>query len=183
MNPEDKNIYGGTSPKTLQKSHNNWIATGSIALFILFALGVIVFLYNQNQTLKEKLANYQSTPAPTVTEKATPSPVPGTNTPVVFSPVSGSVVKSPLKIIGKVPAGWMFEGSFPITLLDSNQKVISQGKAKEVTAGSWQNENPVDFEATLTFKGASGSGNLVLQNDNPSGNPANAKTFVVPINF
>jgi len=92
-------------------------------------------------------------------------------------------VVSPLKVSGTVPTGWMFEGVFPIKLVDVNQKVITQGQAKETVAGSWQSGNPVDFTATLTFKGATGSGNLTLENDNPSGDPTKAQTFEVPVDF
>lgn len=165
------------------RSKNSWITVLSVALFVLSALGVIIFLYNQNQTLKEKLASYQKVSIPATEKSAAPSPTPGANTPVIFFPAAGSVAKSPLKIIGRVPAGWMFESSFPIKLLDSERKIIAQGQAKEVTAGSWQSGKPVDFEATLTFKGATGSGTLVLENDNPSGNPGTAKSFEIPVNF
>jgi len=92
-------------------------------------------------------------------------------------------VVSPLKVTGTVPTGWMFEGVFPIKLVDANQNLIVQGQAKESVAGSWQSGNPVNFTATLTFKAATGSGNLVLSNDNPSGDPAKAQTFEVPIVF
>jgi hypothetical protein len=103
--------------------------------------------------------------------------------PAVTSPVPGSKVKSPLKVTGTVPAGWMFEGIFPIRLLDEGKNVIAQTSAKEVTPGSWQTGEPVEFTATLTFRAATGSGTLVLENDNPSGNPENSKTLEVPIKF
>ncbi len=116
----------------------------------------------------------------------TPAPTPPTEIlqePTIASPAAGSKIKSPLTITGVVPAGWMFEGVFPIKILDSNQKILVSGQAKEVMPGSWQSGNPVGFTATLTFKEASGSGILVLENDNPSGDPANSKTFEVPITF
>lgn len=164
-----------------EKTSGSSAAILSIAGFILVALGVIIFLYTQNQTLKEKLGKLEATPVETPIE--TPSPTPNISFPSVTSPAPNSKIKSPLKITGVVPPGWMFEGVFPIKLLDSNKKLIVQGQAKEVTPGSWQNGNPIEFTATLTFKSASGSGTLVLQNDNPSGNPANSKSFEIPINF
>jgi hypothetical protein len=106
-----------------------------------------------------------------------------TSGPEVTSPVSNSKVASPLTVTGTVPAGWMFEGVFPIKLVDANRKLIVQGQAKETVAGSWQSGNTVDFTATLTFNNAIGSGFLILQNDNPSGDPANSKTFEVPVSF
>jgi hypothetical protein len=160
---------------------NNSMATLAVAVFIILALGAVVFLYYQNQQLKNMLANYQvpATPTPIVMSSPTPNP----ETPSVSSPSANMKVVSPLKIAGTVPAGWMFEGVFPIKLVDSNRKLIVQGQAKEKVAGSWQNGQAVDFTATLTFKSVTGSGFLILQNDNPSGDPANSKTFEVPVKF
>jgi hypothetical protein len=175
-NPEALN----STPKN-KNSSNGLVTVLSFAVFIFFALGVIIFLYNQNQTLKKQIAGYQSSPTPTPT--LTISQTPSIELPVVSSPSANSKVKSPLKITGEVPAGWMFEGVFPIKLLDSEKNIIAQTNAKEAVAGSWQTGETVEFTATLTFKAATGSGTLVLENDNPSGDPANAKTLEIPINF
>jgi len=174
--PKEPGVY-----KTPQVKENSSMATLAVAIFIILALGAVVFLYYQNQQLKNMLANYQSpaTPTPTVITSPTPNP----EMPSVSSPSANMKVVSPLKIAGTVPSGWMFEGVFPIKLVDSNRKLIVQGQAKEKVAGSWQSVNPVDFTATLTFKNATGSGFLILQNDNPSGIPTNSKTFEVPVIF
>ncbi len=153
----------------------------SFAVFILLALGVIIFLYNQNQTLKEKLAGYQELPSPVASIE--PSSKPSADLPTVSSPSANSKVKSPLKVTGSVPAGWMFEGTFPVKLFDSDRNLISQVGAKEVVPGSWQTGETVDFTATLTFKAATGSGTLVLENDNPSGDHSNTKIFEIPVVF
>jgi hypothetical protein len=163
-------------PKEVRNG-SHWLPIASVTIFILLALSAVAFLYYQNQQLKSLLASYQ----PQAT--ATPVPTVNPNIPIVSSPSANMKVVSPLKITGTVPTGWMFEGVFPIKLVDVNQKVITQGQAKEVVAGSWQSGNPVDFSATLTFKGATGSGNLILENDNPSGDTTKAQTFEVPINF
>lgn len=170
-----------TTPTPPKKSSGSG-AIVSFAVFILAALGVIVFLYNQNQNLKKKLAEYQITPV-TV---ATPSPMPETvnqEGPTISSPSARSKIISPLTVTGIVPAGWMFEGIFPVKLLDSEDNIIAQASAKEVTSGSWQSGNPVEFTATLTFKSSTGSGTLVLSNDNPSGEPENDKEFEIPVAF
>jgi uncharacterized membrane protein YebE (DUF533 family) len=67
-------------------SKNDWITTASIAAFILLALGVVGFLYYQNQQLKKIVAGYQATPSsvPTpieVIQSASPSATPKTNSP------------------------------------------------------------------------------------------------------
>ena len=159
------------------KNSSHWLPIASVAVFILLSLSAIAFLYYQNQQLKGLLASYQ--PTSTATPVATPNP----NIPIVSTPSANMKVVSPLKVTGTVPTGWMFEGVFPIKLIDANQNLIVRGQAKESVAGSWQSGNPVNFTATLTFKAATGSGNLVLSNDNPSGDPAKAQTFEVPIVF
>ena len=161
------------------KNGSRWLPTASVAIFIVLALGAVAFLYYQNQQLKSMLASYQPTASPAVSASPTPNP----EMPIVSSPSANMKVVSPLKVTGTVPAEWMFEGVFPIKLVDTNQKVLAQGQAKEKVAGSWQSGNPVDFTATLTFKAATGSGTLILSNDNPSGLPSNSKTFEVPVSF
>lgn len=103
--------------------------------------------------------------------------------PTITEPHAGSKLVSPVKIRGTAPPGWMFEGSFPIKLLDSNRKLIVQTQATEEVPGSWQSNVSVYFKATVNFSTSAKSGFLVLEKDNPSGLPANSKTFEVPITF
>jgi hypothetical protein len=105
------------------------------------------------------------------------------NTPIISEPKAGSKIVSPFTIRGTVPPGWMFEGTFPIKLLDANRKLIVQAAALEEVPGSWQSNVPVYFTAKITFSTTAKSGFLILQNDNPSGDPANSKTFEIPVNF
>jgi hypothetical protein len=174
--PEENN-----NEKNHSKKDNSWITTTSIAIFILLSLGVVVFIFNQNQKLKNELAKCQtvSTPVPVASQ----SPTPNSEMPLVSSPSANTKIVSPLKVTGKVPAGWMNEGVFPIKLMDSKNKILAQGVAKEKVAGSWQSGKAVEFVTTLIFKTATGAGTLVLQNDNPSGLPENDKIFEFPINF
>jgi hypothetical protein len=51
---------------------NHWITIVSMTLFVLMSLGVIVFLYYQNQQLKSMLATYQTQPSPIPTATADP---------------------------------------------------------------------------------------------------------------
>ncbi len=167
------------------------VTIAAMAIFVLLALSAVAFLYYQNQQLKSMLAAYQ-TPAPTASPEPSASQVPtGTSAspsatlskPVVTSPKPGAKVTSPLTVTGTVPAGWMFEGVFPIKLTDATKKVIVQGQAKEVVPGSWQSGNPVNFTAVLTFTTTANSGFLILENDNPSGDPTKSQTFEVPVNY
>lgn len=105
------------------------------------------------------------------------------STPIVSNPVPNSKISSPLTITGSVPAGWMFEGGFPIKIVDSKRNLVAQGTAKEVTPGSWQSGKAAAFFVSLPFSSTDTSGYIILSNDNPSGDPANSKTFEIPITF
>jgi len=106
-----------------------------------------------------------------------------TSTPTIDSPDRGSTITSPVKVIGSVPPGWMFEGSFPIKIIDSNGKIIVQGVAKERTPGTWMTGKSIPFEATLSFTTTAQSGAIVLQKDNPSGEPKNDASYSLSIAF
>ncbi len=164
---------------SVNKNESGQIAVIALAVFILFCLGTVIFLYYQNQQLKNMLAKYSGpTTFPTPLTTSIPVPAP---TVIVTSPIKSTKIVSPLTVTGSVPPGWMFEGIFPIKLIDSNKKVIAQGNAKETVAGSWQGGSSVDFKATLTFSNFKGTGTLVLENDNPSGDPNKVQVFEVPI--
>jgi hypothetical protein len=101
----------------------------------------------------------------------------------ITEPKSGVKVSSPLKIRGTVPPGWMFEGVFPIKLVDANRNLIVQGQATEEVPGSWQSNTPSYFTTTLSFTTSAKSGFIILENDNPSGYPSKAKTYESPVSF
>lgn len=67
-NPEALN-QTPTQPQVNQPKDTHGITIAAMALFILLALGAVVFLYYQNQQLKNLVASYQtvSSPAPTAT--------------------------------------------------------------------------------------------------------------------
>lgn len=86
--------FNEAPPEKIQemtKKDSSPITVVSVAIFVLLALAAVVFLYSQNQELKEKLATYeqvQTTPIPTPImtpqESASPSATPkATKTPKV----------------------------------------------------------------------------------------------------
>jgi len=178
---DPERVVSGVEPRVERDNH--WISILAMAIFVIFSLGVVAFLYYQNQQLKNILVSYQPTPSSSPNATVSPSPTPNPEMPNVSSPSANMKVVSPLKVTGTVPAGWMFEGAFPIKLVDASRKLIVQGQGKEKLAGSWQGGLPIDFTATLNFKTTSASGFLILQNDNPSGISANSKTFEIPVKF
>jgi hypothetical protein len=57
-------------PKIEKDSH--WISILAMAIFVIFSLGVVAFLYYQNQQLKNMLVSYQPTPIASPTPIAIP---------------------------------------------------------------------------------------------------------------
>lgn len=115
--------------------------------------------------------NCEFTPCPTINPEAV----------YIASPRADTKLTSPVVVRGTVPAGWMFEGTLPISLQEDNGKIIAQSQAKEVIPGAWQSGKPVEFTATLTFtKSFLGLALLVVEKDNPSGNPKQSENYGAP---
>jgi ABC-type Fe3+-hydroxamate transport system substrate-binding protein len=93
----------------------------------------------------------------------------------------GDTVTSPLTVTGEA-SGWYFEASFPVRLLDGNGNEIAVAPAQ--AQDDWMTTDFVPYSATLTFTTpATATGTLVLEKDNPSGEPANAESVMIPVTF
>lgn len=181
--PEHINLGPQNTPDNPNNTNqkNSSITLISIAAFILFCLGTVIFLYNQNKELKKIVAEYQKpTPAPIVV--ATPTPDPSLEV-ILSTPSKNSLVTSPLLVKGTVPAGWMFEGVIGVKLVDSNGKLIKTARGEEINPGSWLSGNPVEFTSTLTFKTTANSGSILIESDNASGDPKKVRYFSQPVTF
>lgn len=102
---------------------------------------------------------------------------------VVVSPIKNAEISSPLVISGRARGVWFFEGSFPITLLDSYRNTIAEGHVS--AQGEWTTTEFVKFLGSLEFnnyiKGQKGY--LVLKKDNPSGLSEFDDSLEIPIMF
>lgn len=99
---------------------------------------------------------------------------------VVYSPAKNAEVTFPLTVAGEARGDWYFEASFPIKIVDSQNKVIAQIPAK--TQGDWMTQNFVPFTATLSGAVTQRTeATLILQRDNPSGLPQNDESISIPI--
>jgi eight-cysteine-cluster-containing protein len=97
------------------------------------------------------------------------------------APLSGALVASPLALSGEA-AGWYFEATFPVKLLDANGKVLASGQAR--ATADWMTTDFVPFTAELDFHApATATGTLVFKNDNPSGDPARDEIVSIPVTF
>lgn len=101
---------------------------------------------------------------------------------VLYDPVGGETISSPLVLAGEALGTWYFEGSFPIELQDKNAVTIAQTVAQ--AQGDWMTEEFVPFTATLTFdKSETDTGALLFRKDNPSGDPDLDAVEVVSVKF
>lgn len=154
------------------KQKGNSVLTILLVLVVLIVAGYFAYKYFAPQ-FKEVVPQTQESAQSAVVE----------DKPVIVEPKNISKLVSPQIVRGTVPPGWMFEGSFPIKLLDVNRKLIVQAAAVEEVPGAWQSNVPVYFTVTITFSTKSKTGFLELENDNPSGDPAKSQTFEVPVTF
>ncbi len=100
----------------------------------------------------------------------------------VSLPLEGSVVSSPLTIVGSAPGPWFFEASLPVTLEAEDGTVLARGAAQ--AQSSWQTIERVEFMATLDFeKGAHTDGVLIFEKDNPSGLPEHSGSYEMGVRF
>ena len=102
----------------------------------------------------------------------------------VTAPKPNDLVAGTLSITGEARGTWFFEASFPIRLVDQDGNDLAQTHAE--AQGEWMTEDFVPFTATLTIPANATDaqkGTLILEKDNPSGQPENAQELRVPVRF
>lgn len=100
----------------------------------------------------------------------------------VTQPSPNTTVSSPLTVTGEARGYWYFEASFPVRLLDGNGLEIAVAPAQAL--GEWMTEDFVPFSVVLNFAPPTTStGTLILEKDNPSGEPANDDSIHIPVLF
>ncbi|MGB2580161.1 MAG: Gmad2 immunoglobulin-like domain-containing protein [Minisyncoccia bacterium] len=101
------------------------------------------------------------------------------------SPRPNQIIQSPLIITGQARGNWFFEASFPVSLVNWDGLIITQGIAQ--AKSDWMTTDFVPFEATLSFTVDkdvySPIGALILRKDNPSGLPEHDDALEIPIVF
>lgn len=100
----------------------------------------------------------------------------------VSAPLPNALIATPLVVKGDARGTWYFEASFPVKLFDANGKQLAAVPAQ--AKGDWMTTDFVPFEAILNFtKPATSTGTLVLEKDNPSGDPAKDDSISIPVVF
>jgi len=112
----------------------------------------------------------------------------------VSEPRPNTTVTSPLTVKGMARGNWFFEATFPVVVVDWDEKIIGEGYAtaeKDPATGgvNWMTTEFVPFTATVEFGTGrfqgnySGRGVLILKKSNASGLPEHNDALEIPVRF
>ncbi len=87
-----------------------------------------------------------------------------------------------LMFTGNIPAGWAFEGTFPVQVTDANGHEVARGQA---TVPNWMSPTGAWYSVTVTGmnKPDTATGFIVIKNDNPSDLRENDDQVRIPVKF
>lgn len=95
---------------------------------------------------------------------------------------AGDVINTPLTVTGEAKGPWLWEGTFPVDVVDKTGMILGKGVAE--AQSDWMTENFVKFIAKVEFKNNNASeGYLLFRNENPSGNANLAMELKLPVKF
>ncbi len=99
---------------------------------------------------------------------------------IVDTPKANQIVASPIELTGQARGSWFFEANAPVKLIKENGEQIATSRIEPV--GEWMTTEFVPYRGLIEFEvTATTSAILVMQNDNPSGLPENAKELRIPL--
>lgn len=106
---------------------------------------------------------------------------------VILSPVTDATISSPVLVAGRAVGGWFFEGTFPVEVYDSSDKLLGSGPVNfmpKTPEDTWMTTDFVDFKGEVKFsQPKKPEGYLLFKKDNPSGNPEIDESFKLPVKF
>jgi len=101
---------------------------------------------------------------------------------IVTGPIPDQLITSPLIITGEARGTWFFEATFPVSLLDSNEKVLALHYG--ITEEEWMTEDFISFTANTEFdEPETATGFLVLNKNNPSDIREHDAQLIIPVRF
>lgn len=100
---------------------------------------------------------------------------------ILSSPSIDEKISSPATIQGSAKGTWFSEGMIPVSIIDADGNVLALEAAE--ADGEWMTEEQVKFSVTVKFETTAKSGFIVIEKDNPSGLPENAKKAQFPVTF
>jgi hypothetical protein len=118
------------------------------------------------------------------TAPVAPEPVPvvsgNINDLVSFSVSPNQIVSGAMVLNGSVKGGYFFEANIVIKIMDMSNNVLLTTFGTATT--DWMTAGPVSFTTNVNFTGLPvGPAKLVIENDNPSGDPMYLKQIFIPI--
>lgn len=143
----------------------------AVGLAVIIGLGGI-FLVLTPEPNTAPSANVDDLPLIDPSQQGQPTYTNATpNDIVVTLPFPGAVTGKSFTVLGKARGYWFFEASFPVRVLDKDGVQIGVALASPVD-GEWMTTEFVDFKAELAVPDTYlGPATLVLEKDNPSGDP------------
>jgi hypothetical protein len=105
----------------------------------------------------------------------------------ISSPKNNEIISSPMAFDGKAVGTWFFEGSFPVEIYDSNNKLLGSSSAAFLPLDendTWMTEEFVNFQGEMEFnKPKTETGYILFKKDNPSDMRELDESFKLPIKF
>ncbi|MEK7135203.1 MAG: Gmad2 immunoglobulin-like domain-containing protein [Patescibacteria group bacterium] len=146
----------------------------TLIVIVLTALGLFIYFRLDNKAV--------FTPAPVATSTPVTTTDDRSDLIRVTFPQANVSVRSPLTVTGQARGNWYFEASFPVRVLDANNKLLGTGIAE--AQGDWMTTEFVPFSTIISFASSTtATGTLVLEKDNPSGLPEHDNSLRIPIRF
>ena len=101
---------------------------------------------------------------------------------IAFDPMPDQLIASPLIIAGEARGTWFFEGTFSVSLLDSNGNVLALHYG--TTDKEWMTEDFIPFTARIEFDDPeTATGSLILEKNNPSDIREYDAQLIIPVRF
>ncbi len=137
-------------------------------IILILGLGILGFMFFS----PKKITPTNNTIAPVVTGNALDL------VSLSFNP--GDTLTGASVISGSVKNAYFFEANIIVKVTDISNNVLLTTHGSATT--EWMTTAPVSFTANVNFTGLPvGPAYLVLENDNPSGDPALIKQIIIPI--
>jgi hypothetical protein len=99
------------------------------------------------------------------------------------NPPANSTAVSPMSVSGQARGSWFSEATMPILLTDASGRILARGSVR--AQSDWMTDGFVPFLGSLSFarQPTGTTGVFVISNDDPSGDPAQAKHVEVLVTF
>lgn len=137
-------------------------------ILVVLALAILGFMFIKPKTTSP----VENIPAPVVTGNVADL--------VSLSVTAGQNVTGPIVLTGSVKNAYFFEANIVIKVMDAGMNTLLTTYGTATT--DWMTVAPVSFTSNVNFTGLpSGPGFLVIENDNPSADPALLKQIFIPI--